>query len=51
VSAEPGCRCRDGDEWLVFDTRRIRNLFAAVDGDPARYLRELLGPAGPKRAA
>jgi thiamine-monophosphate kinase len=51
VTAEPGCRGRDGDEWLVFDTSRIRDLFAAVDGDPERFLRELLGPAAPRGVA
>jgi thiamine-monophosphate kinase len=45
MTAEPGCRIRDGAEWLVFDTCRIRNLFGEVGGDPARYSRELLGSA------
>ena len=48
MTAAPQCWCRDGTEWLEFDTSRIRNLFAAVGGDPNRYMQQLLGPAAPK---
>lgn len=48
VTADRQCWLCDGMDWLEFDTSRVRNLFGEVNGDPARYLQQLLGPAAPK---
>ena len=55
VVSEPGVTLNGDDQVHQFDTGAIRNLFAQVNGDPRRYLTELLkhdgAPGGPRGAA
>lgn len=48
VTSGTGLRMRDGDRTVTFDTAGIRSLYAAVGGDPERYLRDLLGAYAPR---
>lgn len=50
VTAERGLRRSLGDEWRILDTRRVRDLYADVNGDVRRYVAALVAldrPATP----